>query len=80
MPQCLVIGVDGVVSASPADPCTTLVALTPSEFALYSANPFLLSPEQGVLISGAVAGVWAVAWAAKMLVRTLYDDGEKGAS
>jgi len=67
MPQCLVVGTGGVLEASAADPCTTLVALSPVEYAAISANPFQLSPEDGATLGFLVAGVWAVAWGFRVL-------------
>ena len=67
MAQCLTVGGDGVVSSSSANPCTTLVAMTPVEYAALATNPFVLTPEDGGLISFAVIAVWAVAWGFRVL-------------
>lgn len=72
MAQCVVI-VGTAVEVTTADPCTTLLLLTPAEYSAMASNPFVLSPEDGLLISGAVVGVWAAAWCWKALVWTLKD-------
>lgn len=76
MAQCITVNASGQLETSTADPCTTLVVLTPAEYAAVSANPFNLSPEDGALISGAVIGVWCIAWACRALQRVLSTDGE----
>lgn len=76
MSQCVVINAGGQLETSTADPCTSLVVLTPAEYGALSANPFVLTPEDGLLISAAVVGVWAAAWSWKALVWTLKDHGE----
>lgn len=78
MSQCVVINTGGQLETSAADPCTTLVVLTPAEYGAMSANPFVLTPEDGLLISAAVVTVWAAAWSWKALVWTLKDHGEEG--
>lgn len=40
-------------------------------------SPFNLSIPDGSLVSGAIAGTWALAWVLKQLVRALNTDGEK---
>jgi hypothetical protein len=76
MAQCAAF-VDGVLTPMP-EPCTALVLLTPAEYGALSHNPFVLSPEDGLLISGAVVGVWAAAFAVRAAIRALGDhnDGE----
>lgn len=61
---------------SAADPCTTLLLVTPAEYTALSHNPFVLSVEDGLLISGAIAAIWAAAWAWRALARVLSSDGE----
>lgn len=43
-------------------------------------SPFNLSIPDGTLVSGAIAGSWALAWVLKQLVRALNTDGEKESS
>lgn len=74
MAQCVVIS-GGAVVESVADPCTGFLVLTPAEYAALSHNPFILSVEDGALISGAIAAVWASAWCLRALARTLRTDG-----
>lgn len=38
--------------------------------------PLQLTTEEGALIAGAVLAVWAIGWAARMLIRTLSIDSE----
>ena len=82
MAQCAeVIGleVDGTVHAvlapSSVDPCVGLVLLTPGEFAHITANPWVLTLEQGAGLSVAIAAVWAAAWAFKSMSAVVKDDG-----
>jgi hypothetical protein len=76
MAQCAAF-VDGVLTPMP-EPCTALVLLTPAEYSALSQNPFILSPEDGLLLSGAVVGVWAAAFGVRAAIRALggNDDGE----
>lgn len=74
MAQCAAF-VDGVLTPMP-EPCTAFVLLTPAEYGALSQNPFFLSPEEGLLISAAVVGVWAAAFVVRALVRVL--DGSDG--
>ncbi len=73
MGQCVVVTESGAVQASPADPCTGYVLVTPVEYAAMAANPFVLDPVDGALVSGAVAGVWLLAWAARAVRSVLSD-------
>lgn len=78
MAQCVqLVNVNGVDVLSPvaAEPCTGLVVLTPIEHANLAFNPFILSSEDGILVSAAIAGVWATAWCFKALVSVLHSDG-----
>jgi len=63
------------VVESAANPCTGYVLVTPAEYATLMANPFLLSLEDGALIGGAIAAVWASAWCVRQLARMLQLDG-----
>jgi hypothetical protein len=75
MAQCVVIS-GGAVVESVADPCTGFLIVTPAEYAALSHNPFMLSVEDGLLISGAIAAVWAAAWAWRKAASALQTDGE----
>jgi len=79
MSQCAVItnvsGVD-VLAPSAADPCTSLVVLTPAEYSALAQNPFALSPEDGATVAAAVLGVWAIAWSFRALYDVVTDGGE----
>lgn len=76
MAQCIAVAVDGTLQVSAADPCTSLVVLTPAEYAAWGQNPFVLSAEDGALVSAAVVGVWCIGWAMRALARALSTDGE----
>lgn len=80
MPQCLVFvtATEGTF-ASPSDvvPCPGVLAFTPAEVATLTANPFLLTPEQGALIASAVVAVWVAAYYWKALAAALNTDGER---
>lgn len=74
MAECVTVsqinGVD-VIVPSHANPCTTALLLTPSEFAHIAQNPFVLSIEDGALISAAIVGIWAIAWGIKAAILVL---------
>lgn len=76
MAQCVVINAGGLLEASTADPCTSLLLLNPAEYATLAANPLLLTAEDGAIVSAAILGAWATAWAVRSLYRLLYIDGE----
>jgi hypothetical protein len=79
MSQCAVIvNISGqdVLAPSLADPCTTFVVLTPVEYAAIQASPFNLSAEDGLTLSVAILGVWAVAYSFRAIGRALNTDGE----
>jgi hypothetical protein len=68
-----------VLAQSPGEAsgnCTTLVVLTPAEYAAFSSNPFNLSYSDGALVSSAIVAVWGAAWVFKALILTLNSDGE----
>lgn len=65
-----------VLTQASGDPCTAAVVLTPAEYSSLSSNPFHLSLSEGGLISGAIAGVWALAWCFKAIARTINLDGD----
>lgn len=78
MAQCVIVNEAGaLVVASTADPCTGLVVMSASEFAQVTANPFVLSVEDGALVSGAIGAVWCLAWALRAVRQTLNPDGEE---
>ncbi|WP_290901859.1 hypothetical protein [Aquabacterium sp.] len=47
------------------------------KFQANNPSPFNLSISDGALVSGAIVGTWAVAWAARQFVRALGSDGEE---
>lgn len=87
MPVCIdaqvITTVDGPRSVlTPVDPQQSCpyVAFTSAEGqqllnAQPTANPFALSVEDGALVSGAVAGVWCMAWAIRA-IRSVLDGPE----
>lgn len=54
---------------------TTIEAAEPPE-PTSSGNPFVLTLQQGSLISGAIAGVWILAWSLRAVRSVLHDDGD----
>ena len=79
MATCVFVDVDGLVKASVADPCTSAVLLTPTEYGLWVASPLNLAPADAVVLSSAVIACWASAFAIRALVRTLnVADGDSG--
>ena len=69
MAQCVVVGASGVLEASAVEPCTSLVALTPAEYASLVDVPWHLSPAEGMELSAAILVVWIGAWG----IRRLWD-------
>lgn len=79
MATCVFVDVDGVVKASVADPCTSALLLTPTEYGLWVASPLNISPADAVVVATAVIACWASAFAIRALVRTLnVADGDSG--
>ena len=78
MAQCIVAdpAASGALYVTAAEPCVSLVALTPAEYAQLAASPFNLTAEDSGLLSVAILGVWAVAWSFRALVQALNVDGE----
>jgi hypothetical protein len=74
MSLCAVVDANGFLVAA-TQPCTGLVVLTPSEFALITANPFVLSVEDGALVGGAIGAVWLLAWSFRAIRSVLSDSG-----
>lgn len=77
MAQCVALGqADGLTVLTPVDvpECTSLVILTPAEHSALVDNPFRLSVEDGLLVSGAVSAVWVFAWAVRAVRKTLNPD------
>jgi hypothetical protein len=83
MSQCLITAggsVQGVKDAGALD-CLSygneaFVLLTPMEYLQLADNPLHLSVEDGLLVSGAIAAVWAFAWGFRALALVLQSDGE----
>lgn len=80
MAQCVAFDAGGVLMVSNADPCTTLVVLTPAEYGAMSLAPFQLDTEAAGEIALAILGVWAVAWAFRMLIRAVNVDSNSAAT
>lgn len=57
-------------------PCTQAVLLSPAEYSRWLDSPLNLSVEDGSQIAGAILAVWAIAWVARAIVRSLDVDGE----
>lgn len=74
MSQCVAFDASGYLVAAP-DPCTTLVVITPAEYGAMAINPFVLSSEDGIAISGAICVVWGTAWALRA-IRMALSDGD----
>lgn len=70
MAQCVGFDPGGVLVALP-EPCTSLVLLTPAEYAAMAASPFYLSSEDGFVLGSAIVGVWAAAFAIRAAVRAV---------
>jgi len=71
---CVELAASAVVPSA-ADPCTGYVLFSAAEATTLLSNPFLLTVEQGLLIGGAIAAVWAAAWCIRQLARVLQLDG-----
>lgn len=71
MPICLPSAGGPAYEFDPASQtCAGLVALSHADV---PPNPFLLSIEDGLLVSGAIWGVWLLAWTLKA-IRSVLDD------
>lgn len=77
MAQCVVINESGALVASASDPCTGLVVLTPAEYSLMASSPFVLSVEDGALVSGAIGAVWLLAWSLRAIRQVLNPDNSE---
>jgi hypothetical protein len=66
-------------SASALPSCANgdFVLVDPQEFATISANPFALDLAGAAQISVAIAGVWAVAWVFRALIKAMAIDREE---
>lgn len=53
---------------SPGAPCAGVVLVEESDV---PPNPFYLTTEQGLLVSGAVFSVWAIGWAIRRAIDAL---------
>lgn len=82
MAQCVAFDAGGVLMLSNADPCTTLVVLTPAEYGAMSLAPFQLDTQAAGEIALAILVVWAVGWGFRMLIRALHlgSSGSSGPS
>ena len=74
MAQCVVFNASGQLEASTADPCTSLVVLSPAEYGALSENPFRLSLEDGFQLSMGILACWVSAWCVRALIRALFVD------
>ena len=76
--RCVVIASDGSMAATSASSCTgsEFVMLTQAELDFYTASPFRLSVGDGLVLSGAIVGVWVAALVARYLVRVIWSDAE----
>lgn len=64
------------VFAPSSSPCSGGIVLSQAEYDAIQASPLNLSAEDGLTLSVAIVGVWAVAWCVRALVHTLNSDGE----
>ena len=74
MAQCVAVDANGFVVASAADPCTTALLLTPTEYGLLNNSPLNLSLEDGVVLAVGVIACWSAAFAYRAAIRALGDD------
>lgn len=74
MSQCVAIVAGSVVESS-ANPCTSFVLLTPTEFGLLNNSPLNLSLEDGSVLAVGIVAVWATAFAVRAVIRALGSDG-----
>ena len=67
MAVCAIQGASGLelTQVQPGGPCSGVVLLEPADI---PPNPFFLSPEDGLLVSGAVASVWMAAFAMRAVI------------
>ena len=80
MAQCAaVVNVNGQALFAPVDtgdaPCTSLLLLTPAEYGVVSGSPFNMTAEDGLVLSVAIVGVWAVAFSWHAIRRALGSTG-----
>lgn len=74
MPICLPSSGDPAFAFDPlTQTCPGVVAVAPSDVPV---NPFVLSIEDGAIVSSAVAGVWLLAWSFKAVRSVLHDRDE----
>ncbi|CAH0352815.1 hypothetical protein [Aquabacterium sp. CECT 9606] len=73
----LVAAAGGVSAPSTPTAQFTEEEVTSLKYQASNPSPFNLSIPDGTLVSGAIAGTWALAWVIKQLVRALNTDGEK---
>jgi hypothetical protein len=67
---------ESLVLAAPGSSCSAsqLVVMSGAEYDQIATNPFNLSLSDGALVSVAVIGVWATAWAFRVLIRMIRED------
>ena len=85
MAQCVDVanigGQDVIVpSVASGGACTTALLLTPDEFASITANPFVLSLDDAIQISTAIALVWAAAWGIRAILNALHSNEKESES
>lgn len=70
-------GASGAATPTPSNSQFTVEEVAALKFQANNPSPFNLSISDGALVSGAIVGTWAVAWAARQFVRALGSDGEE---
>lgn len=75
MAVCALRGPDGLELQPVAlgDACAGVLLLQPADV---PPNPLLLSYEDGLAVSAAIAGVWLSAWGVRVLFELFRDKGE----
>ena len=73
----LLTGASGAPTPTPSSIQFTAEEVAALKFQAMNPSPFNLSISDGALVSGAIVGTWAVAWAARQFVRALGSDGEE---
>jgi len=74
MAQCVVINGSGLVEVTTANPCTTLVLVTPAEYAAMSSQIWNLSLEDGAVLGAGIIACWAAAYGVRAAIRALNVD------
>lgn len=73
MAQCVTVGDGGVLQVSAADPCTTLVVVTPAEYAAQQSIFVPLSIDNGFDLGVAILGAWTVGFVFRILRKQIED-------